>query len=165
MTRLKQAGMTFAACCGLLLWLSRNTRPDLSFAVAKIAQHVASNDPNEWKRYGRILRYLSNTLDLGIRYQRGDFTRPVSFTDSDWAGDPSSFSQSGYDVILAGGPIAWNSKKQTSVALSSAEAEIYATTDGGKQAMSVTNFMLELGADPETILPMPMYVTTRRLSH
>ena len=47
----------------------------------------------------------------------------AAYTDSDWASDPiTRQSVTGYHFTLAGGPITWRSRAQTTVAHSSAEA-------------------------------------------
>jgi hypothetical protein len=53
----------------------------------------------------------------------------INICDADWASDASDHkSVSGYVTTMAGSAISWSSKKQTSVALSTAEAEYIATT-------------------------------------
>ena len=52
---------------------------------------------------------------------------PWAFCDANYAEDLQDHrSTSGYAFMLVGGPIAWKSKKQGSVALSTTEAEYYA---------------------------------------
>lgn len=47
--------------------------------------------------------------------------------DADWAGDHADRkSTSGYAFILKGSPVSWESKKQSSVSLSTSEAEYIA---------------------------------------
>jgi len=51
---------------------------------------------------------------------------PWVFCDTNYAEDPCNCrSTSGYAFMLAGCPITWKSKKQTSVMLSMTEAEYY----------------------------------------
>jgi len=51
----------------------------------------------------------------------------MGYCDANYAEDPRDRkSTSGYTFMLAGGPIAWKSKKQSLVALSTTEAEYYA---------------------------------------
>ena len=54
-------------------------------------------------------------------------TTPWGYCEANYAEDPHDWKlTSGYSFMLAGGPIAWKSKKQLSVALSTTEAEYYA---------------------------------------
>jgi hypothetical protein len=68
-----------------------------------------------------------------------------TFTDSDWASNAHRKSISGYVVMISGGAVAWSSKKQTTVALSTAEAEYIAATHAAKQILWQTQFLQELG--------------------
>ena len=68
--------------------------------------------------------YLKGTIDFGILYRLQDPKECVGFSDADWAGDlDDRKSTSGYLFQISGGAITWKSKKQSSVALSTAEAE------------------------------------------
>jgi len=56
-----------------------------------------------------------------------DHTTPWGYCDANYVEDPhDQKSTSSYLFMLAGGPIAWKSKKQSLVALSTTEAEYYA---------------------------------------
>ena len=71
----------------------------------------------------RVLRYIRGTLSHGISFTPGPLTL-TAFSDADWAGDPSDRrSTTGLLVFLGPSPISWSSKKQTTVARSSIEAE------------------------------------------
>ena len=81
-----------------------------------------------------VLRYLKGSKNLGIMYRKTpelaesnmDCMILWGFCDTNYAEDPCDWkSTSGYVFILMGGPIAWKSKKQASVALSTTEAEYY----------------------------------------
>jgi hypothetical protein len=56
-------------------------------------------------------------------------------------------SISGYVATLGGGAIAWSSKKQHTVALSTTEAEYIALTEGAKKLIWLRRFIQELGID------------------
>ena len=73
-------------------------------------------------------RYLKQTISEGITYSLNMDEFPVNtlwgFVESDWAGCPDTRrSTSGFFFILNGAAISWKSKRQTSIALSTAEAE------------------------------------------
>ena len=57
------------------------------------------------------------------------------FSDADWGNNSDQKSISGYVTIITGGAIAWSSKKQQTVALSTTEAEYIATTHAAKQVL------------------------------
>ena len=71
----------------------------------------------------------------------------MGYTDSDMAGEPvSRKSTSGYLITYAGGAVAWQSKLQKCVALSTTEAEYIAATEGCKELLWMKRFMNELGS-------------------
>jgi hypothetical protein len=75
---------------------------------------------------------------------------PVLFgyADADWASDINDRkSTSGYVFTLGGGAISWSSKKQTTVALSSTEAEYIAGAHAAKEAIWLRQLLTELGQD------------------
>jgi hypothetical protein len=63
-------------------------------------------------------------------------------TDASWDVNRST---SGFVFFLNKAAIAWGSKKQTSVALSSCEAELMAGSEAAKEAVYFRRFQVELG--------------------
>lgn len=83
-----------------------------------------------------ILRYLKGTIDYGLRYAAGYEFRLVGYTYSDWAGNVTDRkSTSGCCFSLGSTVIAWRSRKQTSVALSTTEAEYIAACSASSEAV------------------------------
>ena len=62
---------------------------------------------------------------MAITYVRTDDDHLIGYSDADWAGDQDSrkVDLKGNLFLLGSGAITWASKKQTSVALSTVEAE------------------------------------------
>jgi hypothetical protein len=133
---------------GSLLYLSNNSRPDISFAVAFLGQF--SNDPRRkhWAAVKRLLRYLVVTRDYKITYdkRKARMGEPVeSYCDADFANDISDRkSFSGVACLIAGGVVAWQSKKQPIVALSTQEAEYIAMANAAKEVLWFRNVFSEL---------------------
>ena len=70
------------------------------------------------------------------------------YSDSDWAGDLNDRkSMSGYIFMLSGAGISWRSKKQTSVALSTAEAEYIALSSSVQEAIWLKQLTSELSRE------------------
>ncbi|UYV83900.1 hypothetical protein LAZ67_X000556, partial [Cordylochernes scorpioides] len=68
------------------------------------------------------------------------------YVDADWGGNlMDRKSHSGFVFYLAGGPIAWESKKQQTVSLSSTESEYIALCEAGKEAVHIRMLLDELG--------------------
>jgi hypothetical protein len=76
----------------------------------------------------RILRYLAYTSKFGLWYPRGSTFDLIGYSDADWTGCKiNRKSTSGTCQFLRRSLVSWASKKQNSVALSTAEAEYIAT--------------------------------------
>ena len=126
----------YRQCIGSLMYLSVGSRPDISFAVARLAQQVEAPTQPLWTAAKRILRYLAGTKDVGILYDGKCSLSPVGYSDSDWGGCKiNRKSTSGYAFLTAGGAVSWKSKKQGCVAQSSAEAEYMALAAAAKEAI------------------------------
>ena len=103
----------------------------------------------------RIFRYLRGTEDGGITYNGRIGGGIEFFMDVDWANHADRKSVSGYMATIAGGAVAWSSKKQSTVALSTAEAEYVAAVHVAKQVIWFKNLFHELSysfSEPPIIL-------------
>ena len=97
-----------------------------------------------WNAYKRILQYIQGTRSYSIHYSVDYELELVSFTDSDWAGDTiDRKSTSGYVFMFGGGPIFWSSKKEASIALSSAEAKYKGAVNACIEAVWLQGILLE----------------------
>jgi hypothetical protein len=106
----------YAHLNGRLLHLAMNTRPNIAFAVARLAQYTIKPNSQCWAALKRLIRYLKGTRTKGIIYgiqpnlaiTNDDAACHIKgYTDSDWAGDTSTCkSTSGYLFLSAGAPIA-----------------------------------------------------------
>ena len=128
------------------------------FAVGNLAKFCGNPTKSNWMALKRVLCYLKGTVTYGILYhqkqtpQRSEF---ASFSDADWEGDVSDRrSMSGYVFCMCGGAISWRSKKQDSVALSTAEVEYIALASAAQESVWLRRLTTELGqvsSHPTTI--------------
>ena len=136
----------FQTVIGSLLYLMLGTRPDIAFAVTKLAQFAANPLKEHLDKALYICRYLVGTQTYRLTYDGSSGEGISACTDSDWASDNTQLrSQSGYFVKLAGGLISWTSRAQKTIALSSTEAEYMALSDCSRQVVWMHTLMGELG--------------------
>jgi hypothetical protein len=138
---------------GSLLWVSQCTRPDISFAVNKLSQHLRDPSEAHWQAAVCILNYLVSTKNLRLRL--GGKLDCLGFSDSDWAEDrDDQKSTSAYTYRIGDGAISWKSRKQATVSLSSTEAEYKALSDSCKEGLWLRNVLTELCLRPNTAIPI-----------
>ncbi len=58
--------LLYRQAIGSLMYLSVGTRPDIAFAVSRLAQYVDAPDDSLWGAVKRVLRYLRRTKDACI---------------------------------------------------------------------------------------------------
>jgi hypothetical protein len=143
---------SFARLLGELQYLANCTRPDITFAVNRLASYTANPSLQHFAAVKRILRYLAGTKDLGITYTKPSINtaNPNSnylhgFADAAFANHDDHKSTSGYVFLASGGAITWKSKKQATIALSSTEAEYVALSEAAREACWLRNLYQELG--------------------
>ena len=130
---------------GALLYLAINTRPDISYAVGVLARHSVTPSFKACQAILRVLSYVKHTAHIGIQYTDRKLNLHA-FSDADWAGDlDSRRSTTGYVVFAAGGPIAWQSKLQTTVAVSTMEAEYMAAFSAIQECVWIKGVLDEIG--------------------
>jgi hypothetical protein len=80
-----------------------------------------------------------------------DKTDLVGWSDADWAQDIETRRSIGAFVFdVAGGYISWSSKKQPTVALSTAEAEYMSASNATKEAIWLRTLLTDMGF-PQTM--------------
>ena len=137
---------------GMLLFLVKYSRPDIANAVRELSKGMKEATPSAMKELKRVLKYVIDTQENGLKLEP-KYTNSkeinwelVLFTDSDWAGDTDTRkSVSGYALFLMECPLVWKSRQQTTIALSSSEAEINACSDAVKEIRFAVNVLETMG--------------------
>jgi hypothetical protein len=112
---------------GCLNYLAVMSRPDIAYAVNRVAKFCEDPQPAHWNAVKRIMRYLKATANTGPCYGTSRDDQPIAFSDSDYAGDPDTHrSTTGTLVLMNRGPVVWSSSTQTVTAMASTEAEYMA---------------------------------------
>ena len=108
---------------GSLLYLTAS-RPDILFSVCLCARFQSDPRESHMTAVKRIFRYLKGTTNLGLLYRKSLDYKLIGFCDADYAGDRiERKSTSGNCQFLGDNLISWASKRQTTIAMSTAEAE------------------------------------------
>ena len=134
----------YRSLVGSLLYVAMWTRPDVAFAVSQVARFQSDPSVYHWTLAKHILRYLQGTRNRGLTFSPGDGDAGVvrGYVDASWGEDPSTRkSQSGFVFTLGNAAISWKSKLQTTVALSSTEAEYLALSAAVKEALFLRNLV------------------------
>ena len=135
----------YSQAVGALMYLMVTNRPDIAYAVTMVARFMQNPGKQHWIAVKRIFRYLQGMQELGILYKQKDELKLMGYSDADWAGDHDDRkSTSGYLFTLGGGPISWGSKKQSSVALSTSEAEYIALSYAIQEGVWIQGLISEI---------------------
>ena len=176
---------------GRISYMMTSCRPDLAHAVSQLSRVQANPGRIHWRQLMHVCRYLRGTRTHGVSFRRMDGANEekhvvTSYADAAWAdirggiGDKNAtqarHSSLGYILFMNGGPITWKSKVSCSIALSSAEAELFASVHCAKEIAHIRRLCKLLGI--EQLEPTTMYddstaaiainnsdATTARLRH
>lgn len=122
------------------------TRPEISFAVNRLAQFMSAPTQLHWKSVKRVLRYLKGTLHYGLHLRGGCPLSLMAYSDSDWGGvRDGGRSTTAYVVFFGPNIASWKSAKQLSVSRSSTEAEFRALANYAAEVTWIQGLLCELG--------------------
>ena len=136
----------FRALAARANYLSQD-RPDIQYPVKEIARRMSRPTERDWRLLKRLARYLLGKPRAVVMYH---WQEPISmldvYTDSDWAGCKTSCRSTSGGVIQLGWHFikGWSST-QTVLAMSSAEAELYALVKGASQTLGLISLARDLG--------------------
>jgi len=112
------------------------TRPDLAFPIRQLSQFNSNPAKAHFGAGKRAMRYLQGTQTAGPIYN-GEITGPIqAYCDADYG--------AGYVFLLAGAPISWQAKKQTTVAQSTVESEYAAIALAAKEMIWLQHLLRDL---------------------
>lgn len=143
----------YSSIIGMLLYLSTNTRPDITFAVSQVARFSANPKKSHATAVKKIVRYLLGTRDVGMVMRPDGTFRVDLFVDADFLGlfraDPDSEptsvrSRSGVALYIGNVLTTWQSKLQTKIALNTAEAEYSALSSALKLMIPLLRMLKEM---------------------
>ena len=144
---------SYRAICGMLLYLSTNTRPDIAYAVSQVCRFGHRPTKKHAGAVKTILRYLKGTMDKGTIFRPSSSFTLDLYVDADYAGlygqedarNPDSVkSRTGCIILLNGCPVVWKSVLQTHISQSTLEAEYSALTYALKTFVPLQRILNEM---------------------
>jgi hypothetical protein len=130
-----------------LLYLT-TTRLDIQFSVCLCTRFQASPRTSHRQAVKKIFRYLRYTTELGLWYSASSSLLLFGFSDADFAGcRVDRKSTLGTCQFLGFALVAWSSRKQSSVAQSTTEAEYVAVASCCSQLLWITYTLNDFGEE------------------
>eukprot|EP00253_Pinus_taeda_P009962 PITA_09962 len=112
---------TYRSMIGSLLYLI-GTQPGIMHVVAIVGMFQTNPKETHLQAVKIIFKYLQGTQNYGLWYPRGTDLTLHAYTNVDWAGSVDDRkSTSGSALFMGPRLVSWFSKKQSSIALSTAE--------------------------------------------
>lgn len=138
----------------MLLYLNI-TRPDISFSIQQLSQHVNAPTLAHWNATLHLLRHLKTSITTGLFLHSTSDFQLQAFSDSDWAQcRETEKSITGYCVYMGKNLISWRNKKQRTVPKSSAEAE-YSLSSTVLELQWISYLLKDFGISLN--LPIPLF--------
>jgi hypothetical protein len=157
----------YCTAIGMLIYLTRSVRPDIAMVVHQCAHFSVNPMRSHEQAVMQKGWYHLSTKAQGMIYRPNSSKENEVYLDTDFAGgwDPgdainadSVYSWTGYVIWYAGCPIYWQSKLQTEITLSTAEAEYIALSQALRETLPMTNLMKEINVIFPLHLPLPKFV-------
>lgn len=127
------------------------TRPDLCYSIHLLSQFMKSPREGHLDAALRVFRYLKGSSSQGILMSSDENLDLSVYCDSDWSSClVSRRSLSSFFVFLGDSPVTWKTKKQGTVAHSSAEAEYMAMAKATREMKWIVPLVKDLGVPVST---------------
>lgn len=134
----------YMSLVGSLMYAAVCTRPDITYAVNRLAQFNSCYTEHHWLAAKHVLRYVKGSLNRGIHYRPTDGLLR-GYADADYANDEDSRrSVTGFLFTFGSSIFSWKSKRQRTVALSTTEAEYMSLSDCSRHALWLKNLFCDL---------------------
>lgn len=149
----KNIDLIYEARCrsliGSLLYVTVNSRPDLAFSVNYLSRFQSTANETLWKALKRVLRYVKQTINYTLIFEKNCDIPLIGFADADWGRDVDRKSTTGYLFKIYGNTVIWKSKKQSVVALSTTEAELIALCHACVESCWIVKILKDLNIEVE----------------
>jgi hypothetical protein len=154
------------ACTGAGQYLIQATRPDCTFALNNIARDLKSPTTSSFLKFYRLLQHIIATPGLGLFYASKFIMGLAAHADASLGTGDDNRSITGGIIFFNNGVIYYKTKLQGAIALSTAEAEVYAIITIVKEVLFMRRILKSLrlpAAYWET--PTPVYTDSMAAIH
>jgi len=144
----------FASAAGSLMYAMVCTRSDLSQTVSMISRYMHDPGKGHWEAVKWVLQYIKGTIDVGLVFEKESKGKQecIGYVDSDYPGDLNKRRfTTGYVFTLSQALMSWRSILQSTVALSTTEAECMAMMEDMKEAIWLQKLLDDLGIDQDLL--------------
>jgi len=149
----------YRSMVGSLMYLMVASRPDLASSVGIVSRHLSNPSEEHLTAAKRILRYVKGTKNYGLVLGPTEGPFLYGYTDADWGNDiDTRKSTTGYVFYARSGAISWCSKRQSTIALSSTEAEYIALCTSVQEAIWIRSLLVEVNYSSfDSTVPTTVY--------
>ena len=141
----------YQSLVGSLLYAAMATRSNIAHAAGMLGRYNSAPNEAHMTAAKRVCRYLKGTIDIKLVYTE-TVCEAVGYSDADWASSVDDrHSTSGNVMLIAGGAVSWLSKRQATVALSTAEAEYVSLTTMIQEAIWIRRLLQCIGEKDNTV--------------
>jgi hypothetical protein len=132
----------YRSIVGAILYAANITRIDLSYIVSVLARYVNTPYNYHMDSARKVLSYLHSRTEYKLLFTHSPLQSNTKgyhvkiYSDSSFGDDKCDRkSTNGWISTFNGRPISWQSKKQSTVATSTAESELYGLCEGVKEGL------------------------------
>ena len=148
---------------GRLLYVTM-TRPDITFVLQQLSQHVSALRETHWDAALYLLRYLKLFPSTDIFISSNNDLQLSAYCDADWAScSDTRRSLTGYCIFLGQTLVAWKTKKQATVSRSSPEAEYRSLASTVCELLWISYILCDF--DITVPLPIPLWCDNQAAFH
>ena len=144
----------YASTVDSIMYVMVCTRSDLSQTVSMISRYMHDPGKGHWEAVKWVLQYIKGTIDVGLVFKKDSTGKQecIRYADSDYAGDfDKRQSTNRVCVYIIPSTVSWRSILQSTVALSTTEAECMAMMEDMKEAIWLQKLLDDLGIDQDLL--------------
>jgi len=143
---------------GMILWATRGCYPECAQGIGQLASLMAKPSEEAWKAAMHMIKWMYDNRARGIRFSKHSPNIPIVFSDASNKPDPNDgLSRYGYFLQMAGGPVAYGSKKLAHVGLSAFHNEYMALRHAASVTVWAYNILREIGMQHMVAEPIRVY--------